>query len=211
MNVICFGDSNTYGYDPRSFLGGRYDPEHPWADLLAAETGWTVYNLGLNGRRIPTSPPALPSGADLLILMLGSNDLLQGLSPEQAAERLELFLRNLPLSPKQILLIAPPPMALGERVPNQRLTELSHTYAQTCKALAQRLGIHFADAGDWGISLAYDGIHFTPDGHKAFAAGLLQTLSEKELSFSSKHRIMASKISSQRRDHHHGESIHKGE
>ena len=25
MNVICFGDSNTYGYDPRSYLGGRYD------------------------------------------------------------------------------------------------------------------------------------------------------------------------------------------
>lgn len=22
MNVICFGDSNTYGYDPRSWLGG---------------------------------------------------------------------------------------------------------------------------------------------------------------------------------------------
>ena len=25
MNVICFGDSNTYGYDPRSYLGGRGD------------------------------------------------------------------------------------------------------------------------------------------------------------------------------------------
>ena len=24
MNVICFGDSNTYGYDPRSYLGGCY-------------------------------------------------------------------------------------------------------------------------------------------------------------------------------------------
>lgn len=24
MNVVCFGDSNTYGYDPRSYLGGRY-------------------------------------------------------------------------------------------------------------------------------------------------------------------------------------------
>ena len=24
MKVICFGDSNTYGYDPRSYFGGRY-------------------------------------------------------------------------------------------------------------------------------------------------------------------------------------------
>lgn len=29
MNVICFGDSNTYGYDPRSYLGGRYDTDKP--------------------------------------------------------------------------------------------------------------------------------------------------------------------------------------
>lgn len=27
MNVICFGDSDTYGYDPRSYLGGLYDPD----------------------------------------------------------------------------------------------------------------------------------------------------------------------------------------
>ena len=32
MNVICFGDSNTYGYDPRSYLGGRYDPDSRWVD-----------------------------------------------------------------------------------------------------------------------------------------------------------------------------------
>ena len=25
MKVICYGDSNTYGYDPRGWLGGRYD------------------------------------------------------------------------------------------------------------------------------------------------------------------------------------------
>ncbi len=27
MKVICFGDSNTYGYDPRSLLGDRYDAD----------------------------------------------------------------------------------------------------------------------------------------------------------------------------------------
>ena len=31
MNVICFGDSNTYGYDPRSYFGGRYDADNRWA------------------------------------------------------------------------------------------------------------------------------------------------------------------------------------
>ena len=27
MKVICFGDSNTYGYDPRGYLGGRYEAD----------------------------------------------------------------------------------------------------------------------------------------------------------------------------------------
>ena len=39
MNVICFGNSNTYGYDPRSYLGGRYDVDSRWVDILAVETG----------------------------------------------------------------------------------------------------------------------------------------------------------------------------
>ena len=177
MNVTCFGDSNTYGYDPRSFLGGRYDPNHRWVDILAAETGWTVYNLGQNGQAIPTSLPALPSDTDLLILLLGTNDLLQGHSPEMAAAKLEHFVQKIPLPPEQILLIAPPPMALGEWVPNHQLIDHSHTFAQHCTALAQRLGIPFANAGEWNISLAYDGVHFTQEGHRAFAAGLLNVLS----------------------------------
>lgn len=33
-----------------------------------------------------------------------------------------------------------------------------------------------SNAGDWNISLAYNGVHFTEQGHKAFAAGLLEVL-----------------------------------
>ncbi len=39
MNVTCFGDSNTYGYDSRGYFGGRYDPDSRWVDILAEETG----------------------------------------------------------------------------------------------------------------------------------------------------------------------------
>ena len=92
MNVICFGDSNTYGYDPRGYFGGRYEADNRWVDILAAETGWTISNMGQNGREIPSAAPTFPADTDLLIVMLGTNDLLQGRSPEQAAERLERFL-----------------------------------------------------------------------------------------------------------------------
>ena len=39
-------------------------------DILAAETGWTVYNMGQNGREVPVSAPALPDDTDLLIVGL---------------------------------------------------------------------------------------------------------------------------------------------
>ena len=80
--------------------------------------------MGQNGREIPFSAPPFPADTDLLIVMLGTNDLLQGRSPEQAAGRLERFLS--------------------------------------------------------GISLAYDGVHFTEQGHRAFAAGLLEELGRNE-------------------------------
>ena len=113
MNVICFGDSNTYGYDPRSYFGGRYDAGSRWVDILAAETGWTICNMGQNGREIPSSAPSFSADTDLMIVMLGTNDLLQGRSPEQAAEKLESFLSGIPMDRKKILLIAPPPVAWG--------------------------------------------------------------------------------------------------
>ena len=176
MNVICFGDSNTYGYDPRSYLGGRYDPDSLWVDILAMETGWSISNMGQNGREIPSAALAFPADTDLLIVMLGTNDLLQGRSPKQAAERLERFLAGISLDRSKILVIAPPPVKRGTWVPGQQLIADSHTFAQLCQTLAERLGIRFADAGKWDITLAYDGVHFTEQGHRAFAAGLLEVV-----------------------------------
>ena len=176
MNVICFGDSNTYGYDPRGYFGGRYDADSRWVDILATETGWTISNMGQNGREIPSAAPAFPADTDLLIIMLGTNDLLQEQSPEQAAERLERFLSGILLDRSKILLIAPPPVTLGAWVLSAKLIDDSRTFARLCQILAERMGIRFADAGNWDISLAYDGVHFTEQGHKAFAAGLLEEL-----------------------------------
>ena len=176
MEVICFGDSNTYGYDPRGYFGGRYDADSRWVDILATETAWTVYDRGQKGREIPSVAPAFPADTDLLIVMLGTNDLLQGRSPEQAAERLDRFLSGVSLDRSRVLLIAPPPVTLGAWGSSPQLIDDSCTFARLCQALAEQLGTRFADAGKWDIPLAYDGVHFTEQGHRAFAAGLLEVV-----------------------------------
>ena len=178
MRVVCYGDSNTYGYDPRDWFGGRYPADSRWVDLLAGATGWQVINAGMNGRGIPCGGAALPDGIDLMIIMLGSNDLLQGSTPAQAAADMETFLRELPMERARILLVAPPPMRLGAWVPHPSLVRASAELAEQYRALARRLGTAFADAGEWGVELSGDGVHFTPAGHRAFAAGLLKALTQ---------------------------------
>jgi len=100
----------------------------------------------------------------------------QGLTQEETAGKLERFLSDLFLPRDHILLIAPPPMRRGEWVPSQRLIDDSRTFAQCFRSLAKRLDARFADAGDWNIPMAYDGVHFTEQGHRTFSAGLFEAL-----------------------------------
>ena len=96
--IWCFGDSNTYGYDPCDFFGGCYSA--PWPELLAEKTGFEVINDGWNGRMIPRREYELELfrkkaeryRADGLIVMLGGNDLLTGTSAREAALRMEALL-----------------------------------------------------------------------------------------------------------------------
>ena len=174
MKVVRFGDSNTYGYDPRGYFGGQYD--HPWPEILSEELGCTVLNWGENGREIPARAVDFPADTDLLVIMLGTNDLLQFCTPEAACEKMKLFLESLTLDRDKILLIAPPPMKFGEWVLDQKLIDNSITLAGYYKALAERLHVQFADAGTWNITMVYDGVHLTEEGHRAFAQGLIEYL-----------------------------------
>ncbi|MBE6964274.1 MAG: lipase [Ruminococcaceae bacterium] len=180
MRILCYGDSNTYGFDPRSFSGSRYSS--PWPELLA-KSGWEVTNHGMNGRTIPTAAclPPPRSDADILVVMLGSNDLLQGCSAPETAARMEAFLSQMYRLWRHILLVAPPPMQRGQWVTQVHLLSASAALPALYQDLAQRLGISFADAGAWGVELGFDGVHFTENGHRAFAQGLhtaLQSMTE---------------------------------
>lgn len=100
--ILCYGDSNTYGAIPidfdlldKHFIASHYrlSKEKRWSSILQAELGSTYHVIeeGLNGRTTvwddPTEGkhkngltyliPCLETHApiDLVILMLGTNDL----------------------------------------------------------------------------------------------------------------------------------------
>ena len=186
MRILCFGDSNTYGYDPRSYLTAHYPEDVRWTGLLPRD--WTVFNEGLNGREIPGEAQwpdldalfAQAAPLDVLTVMLGTNDLLQHhrWTPADVAARMEAFLLHLRqrFPETRLLLIAPPPMVQGTWASSEADLQRSRLLTDCYRDLSRRLGIDFADAGDWQVALSYDGVHFLPEGHQAFAAGLTQVL-----------------------------------
>ena len=192
MKVLCYGDSNTYGYDPRGFFGDRYPKESRWVDILAQRTGWQIQNEGQNGREIPSRPFQYQRTGELLAqlvpdvfgIMLGTNDLLRGYSAEETCSRMEAFLRHIQPGCGQLLLIAPPPMKRGAWVTEESLIAESAKLAEAYQALSQKQGIFFADAKKWNVQLAFDGVHFTEEGHRAFAKGLYSYLTKLEVAAS---------------------------
>ena len=192
LRLVCFGDSNTYGFDPRSFLGGRFGPEVRWTGRLAAMCpDWTVLERGMNGREIPHTAgqmadldalltEAAPVG--LLFVMLGTNDLLDG--PAGAAaellsavvRRMDRLLLHLTERGVPTLLTAPPALGPAAAVPSTDAVEASHRLGDAYRALAERYGVCFADAAGWGLPLLFDGIHLSEAAHARFAEKIRQAV-----------------------------------
>ena len=180
--ILCLGDSNTYGYDPRSYVGGRYPETVRWTGQLRL-SGLDVVNFGQNGLSIPMREQDYSRFRDLILrnlpanlvtVMLGSNDLLQSSNPDAEAvgRRMEDFLRSVMVPGVRFLLIAPPPMIPGTWVQDKRLLTESTRLAKRYLDTAETLSIAYTDSGAWNVGLTFDGVHFSPEGHTSFAAGL---------------------------------------
>ena len=86
--IICYGDSNTYGYDPCTLMGDQYPEQNRWTGLLESETQWKIENHGICGRCIPHTGSQIRFACEQLKdwqdkdapvwmwIMLGTNDLL---------------------------------------------------------------------------------------------------------------------------------------
>ena len=180
MKLLCLGDSNTYGYDPRSYYGSRYPESKRWTGLL---DGWQVFNCGMNGLAVPSDSKVWQNliesrNPNLITVMLGSNDILEDRAAEETASRMETFLQNLLRCGKAILLIAPPEMKPGAWVQGEAQIQESRKLSQLYRSLAKKLGIDYANSEEWDVKLAFDGVHFTEAGHLAFAQGLKKHLEE---------------------------------
>ena len=182
ITILCIGDSNTYGYDPRSYYGSRYSENIRWTGLLESPDR-KIINCGMNGLSVPTGQTCAffddliqKYKPDLITIMLGTNDLLNGSSAEKTAAGMSSFLTHL-LSQNnnpKILLLSPPHLQAGEWVQSQDIIRESLLLGDLYKSIAEKNGHLFADTADWNIDVLFDGVHFSPEGHRKFAEKLSQ-------------------------------------
>ena len=175
-NILCFGDSNTHGYNSKT--GGRFDVNERWTKLLQKNLGDDYYIIeeGLSGRTTSFEDPVFEGlcglnviypcmmshePLDLVIIMLGTNDtkdrfnansFIIGKGLERLAQKTidtHAAWRGAP----NVLLIAPPPIhpdyaktAVAGEM-GDKCVERSRGLAKEFKDVADRLHCHFLDAG----------------------------------------------------------------
>ena len=206
--VLCYGDSNTWGYEPAT--GKRFPEDVRWPGVLARQLGegFRVIEEALNGRTtVRDDPveeyksgkdylrPCLESHAplDLVILALGVNDLkarffASASDVADGAGVLVSIVQRSGAGPEggspAVLLIAPPPVGV--------LTELalmfagaeekSRGFSRQYRRVAQKYGCVLLDAGEVARASDRDGIHLEADEHRklgeAVAVLAKKTLSE---------------------------------
>lgn len=204
--LLLFGDSNTHGTLPMTHLDevGRYPRADRWAGRLQAMLPeWEVINEGHPGRTTVHDDPiegphrnglrVLPAllethrPVDVVLLMLGTNDLKQRFSVNAgdialSLERLVTMIRASGAGPgggaPGILVVAPPPIEEAGC-----LSEIFHGGAAKSRslgarvqAMAERQGLPWLDAGGMIHVSHVDGIHYGPEANpilaEAFAAAI---------------------------------------
>ncbi len=193
--ILCFGDSNTWGFIPG--LGDRYPIEIRWPGVLQNLLGsnFEIIEEGLNARTtelddpknfgkngIKYLPPCLQthSPIDSVILFLGTNDLKERFNrtPNQIRDGIE----NLILTIKndvytynhepKIILIAP--TIVDESAPKvkekylgaeEKSRQLGNLYFQ----LSEKYGTKFIDLAKNIKPSNVDGYHLSEESHQKIA------------------------------------------
>ena len=201
--ILCFGDSNTWGYVPGTD-GQRFPPAVRWTGVLQSQLGSNVRIVeeGLNGRTTcwddPTQddrngrrqlPFLLDSHAplDLVIIMLGTNDLKHffqlsahdiALGAGALVQMVQQSQAGSAGSPR-VLLIAPvqiveTPTPFGHKFDDA--IKKSQQFAAAYREIADELGCDFFDAAGVATCPNTDGVHLDAAGHAALGIALAKLI-----------------------------------
>lgn len=217
--IMCYGDSNTWGTVAKQHKDDphlRYGRDIRWPAVLQKllGNGYSVQEEGLGGRTtIYTANPEMPfkngmhmlegcikthCPLDLIILMLGTNDLHQ---PKPLPEDrlctgiitlIELVQSHPEYGPEEkrvpdILLISPP--FITRSAPDARTEvyaqffgeygeRLSHRFPEEYRKAAEKYHCWFLNSQEYTHPDARDGVHLDAESHLRLAAAVCEKVLE---------------------------------
>lgn len=197
--VLCFGDSNTFGFVPES--GKRYDKNTRWSGILTqlAAEKFEIIEAGCNNRTAFSDNPAgfeqtgykvlptlLKKDLDCVILAIGVNDLQIFYNPtleeiKNGMRRLvDIVREHCPNA--EIILVSPARLtdnifngyfrAMFDKMSIEKSLHLSEIY----ESIAKEKNCHFADWDKIVTVSPKDGLHLEPEAHKKIAEAMFECL-----------------------------------
>ena len=199
ITVLCYGDSNTYGYNPVNGL--RYPKDVRWPGVLQKllGDGYAVIEEGCNGRTTVFEDVEEPWKAgvgylrpclnthkpiDFVIMMLGSNDLKRMFhaSAQEIADGAEALVKIIKQFTKEkqgfvpkVILVSPP--EIGKDI---AASEFARSFDEDAiirskklptlyEKIAKKYECIFFDAAKVVEASEVDSLHLMPEAHKKLA------------------------------------------
>ena len=199
-NILCFGDSNTWGLNP--VTGKRFDENTRWTSLLNKNLGcgFSVIEAGQPNRTLVHNPPfdGVLSGVsylkpyldkhelDFIIIALGTNDLKKrfNLTPSLIADGLNDLINSIhsyyqkssALKSPKIIIASPPKIRITEQYSriyegaDTKVTEFSRAF----KSVAAYNKCTFIDFNTFINVTVGDGIHIESNQHLVISFKIAQ-------------------------------------
>lgn len=206
--ILCYGDSNTWGY--QAVTGERFSEKERWPCIVQKLLGeqYHIYENGMNARTTAFDDELEPyrngvngiepaimvtEPLDAIVFMLGTNDTkhylgLNGFTIARGMERLiqkakGYFLSQNKEVPK-ILVLSPIDLAedIEDKPTSREFDRFSVKKIQELRkwypVIAQRNGCEYMDGGEIAQPGKQDGVHMTAEGHRAMAEAVCNKLKE---------------------------------
>lgn len=204
--IICYGDSNTFGFNPKD--GSRYDKSVRWTGILSDILGsdYEIKEEGCNNRTafFENSDGLVKSGQnylahciekhkafDVFILALGTNDLqkIYDISEQVVINGLENLIAKIYAHCPKSRIILVTPVLLDKTVLdgyfshqfNERSIKASVWIQNIYKTFAKQNRLEIVDLNKFIKPSSYDGLHFDKKEHKAIAEKLAEQILNKVL------------------------------
>lgn len=199
--ILCFGDSNIYGYIPNN--GARYDKNTRWTGVLSllSHGKFKIIEDGCNNRTAFAANPAgkiftgyeilpelLTADFDAVVLAIGINDtqFLYNLSSIEIASGVEKLINIVKVKSPQAKIILVAPSILTDDVLNGNFAclfdrtsiEKSRQLPLLYQKIAEKQNIEFLDLNSVAKTSSLDGLHYAPEQHLKIAQAIFTILSE---------------------------------